>query len=124
MIVPQNKMNVVPQYKMNVEGGISGFTGTKVLAYWYKSTTKVLRLDASPEARWHCNVRCKATARHIMKLYVLGSMHACTVYTWMPEYIQCMCVYLDATVTELRVQDSGSWGFCSSELHACSPECV
>ena len=51
MIVPQNIMNVVPQNKMNVEGGVSGFTGTKVLAYWYKSTIKVLRLDAFPECK-------------------------------------------------------------------------
>jgi hypothetical protein len=40
---------IVPKNKMNVHGGFSGFTGTKVLAYWYKSTTKVLRPDAFPE---------------------------------------------------------------------------
>ena len=42
---------IVPQNKMNVQGGFSGFTGTKVLASWYKRTRKVLRPDAFPEIR-------------------------------------------------------------------------
>jgi hypothetical protein len=67
---------IVPQNKMNVQGGFSGFTGTKVLASWYKSTTKVLRpgacflglaalvalLSHFPSAGWQCQMQSDSKA--------------------------------------------------------------